>query len=495
MFQLIIITSSLFLTVFCRQESESMELTWWDAHVPHLAMTVLFALWLLNPNLYEKYRTTIFKNTMLMFALAGVLGILLFSRANSSIYAMYITLSVPSILYFYDKNRYTKIFAILSFIACGTAVITVASRTGIIAIAISLIFFISLYFKVKPKTILFFTFFFIGLLVFMFLFVKKDSSTGRMFIIKNTAKMIIDKPFGWGNKGFEANYMRYQANYFSNRTDEKAEMLADNIKHPLNEFLYIAVNYGVPVLLLTLYGVLHVLFMLNKENNKENKCYIHFIMLLLLWGCFSYPLSISFVLVQLLAFIPITPKIGQILFKQNAIRYSIIFIMIIYGVTELVALNHERKWNCAIKEYKKGNIATATKIFNSFSSDITTNRGEILYSLATIEYNNKEYEKCINTCKRSKQYLASYDLELLLANCYYFIGEHRKSLEHFTVAHHMCPNRFIPLYKQFKIYNESGDKINMTRIGNEILSKKIKVQSQKINIIINNVKYMLINNK
>lgn len=495
MIQLIIITSSLFLTVFCRQESESMELTWWDAHVPHLAMVVLFALWLLKPNLYEKYKTTIFKKTMFVFAIAGVLGIPLLSRANSSIYAMYITLSIPAILYFYDKNRYTKIFVILSFIACGIAVITVTSRTGIIAIAISLIFFISSHLKISPRILRFSTFFFIGLLIFMFLFVKRDSSIGRIFILKNTAKMIIDKPFGWGNKGFEANYMLYQANYFSNHTDEKAEMLADNIKHPLNEFLYIAVNWGVPVLLLTLCGVLLVLFMLHKEMNKENKCYIHFIVLLLLWGCFSYPLSISFVLVLLLAFIPITPKTKQLLFKQNAVRYSIIFILLIYGGTKLIALNHERKWYCAINEYKKGNIATATKMFNSFSSDIATNRGETLYSLATIEYNNKEYERCINICKKCKLYLASYDLELLLANCYYFIGEHRKSLEHFTVAHHMCPNRFIPLYKQFKIYNESGDKINMTRIGNEILSKKIKVRSHKINVIINNVKYILINNK
>ena len=39
--------------------------------------------------------------------------------------------------------------------------------------------------------------------------------------------MIINKPFGWGNKGFEANNMRYQANYFSNRTDEKGEFTVE----------------------------------------------------------------------------------------------------------------------------------------------------------------------------------------------------------------------------------------------------------------------------
>ena len=55
----------------------------------------------------------------------------------------------------------------------------------------------------------------------------------------------------------------------------------------------------------------------------------------------------------------------------------------------------------------------------------------------------------------------------------------------------MCPNRFVPLYKQFKIYKEQGDTARMISIGNEILTKKIKVHSRKIDIILNNVRYEL----
>ena len=53
----------------------------------------------------------------------------------------------------------------------------------------------------------------------------------------------------------------------------------------------------------------------------------------------------------------------------------------------------------------------------------------------------------------------------------------------------MCPNRFVPLYKQFKIYKEQGDTARMISIENEILTKKIKVHSRKIDIINNNVRF------
>lgn len=62
-------------------------------------------------------------------------------------------------------------------------------------------------------------------------------------------------------------------------------------------------------------------------------------------------------------------------------------------------------------------------------------------------------------------------------------------LKQSETAHNMCPNRFVPLYKQFNIYKEQGDTAMIENIGNEILTKKIKVHSHKIDIINNNVRF------
>ena len=123
--------------------------------------------------------------------------------------------------------------------------------------------------------------------------------------------------------------------------------------------------------------------------------------------------------------------------------------------------------------------------------ELHIDKGAMLFSLATVEYNNKDYHKWIEACIKCSNHLASYDLEFLLANSYLFTGNYTNALEHFETAHNMCPNRFVPLYKQFKIYKAQGDTVRMISTGNEILAKRVKVPSRKIDIILNNVRYEL----
>ena len=491
MIYIIIFATALFLSVFFYYAPDGTEVTWWNSYIPTLTTFILVISWLLNPCLCKITQEKIFKSTMLIIALVGVASCFFASRANTSIYAMCVTLSVPSLFYFFDtKSNIIKIAVVIAWVICTTAIITVSSRTGIISITISLLWGIGIYIKMTTKRLLFAALCIIGLTTSLFLFLKEDSSAGRSFIIKNTAKMIADKPLGWGNGGFEANYMNYQANYFANNMNEKAALLADNIKHPLNEYMYIAVNSGIHVLLLILCGGTMLIITLHKENCKKSKCFLHFITLLIVWCGFSYPLSVSFVLIMFLAYVPFIPKIEYLLWKKPIIRYSTALLLLLYSSSELSAFNDERKWHNAIKEYKNGNKETAMKVFNA-AEKLSIEKKDLLFSLATIEYNNKNYDKCINICNDCKRYLASYDLEFLLANSYFFIKEYDKALEHFSTAQNMCPNRFVPLYKQFKTHIELGDTANMKKVGKQILSKKIKVHSPKIEIITKNVKYEL----
>ncbi len=169
-----------------------------------------------------------------------------------------------------------------------------------------------------------------------------------------------------------------------------------------------------------------------------------------------------------------------------------IIVLLFYCGIELRAFNDEMKWNNAIKKFKNGDKETAMAVFEKYD-DYLIDKGQMLYSFATIEYKNKNYNRCINLCNECKEYLSGYDIEILFANSYMFIGDYEKSLEHYSMAHDMCPVRFIPLYKQFKIYKELGDTVNMVKMGNKILLKKVKIPSRKIDIIINNVKYELQN--
>ena len=153
--------------------------------------------------------------------------------------------------------------------------------------------------------------------------------------------------------------------------------------------------------------------------------------------------------------------------------------------------NYRHQWEKAVEIYHTHEQKTNAFVVFDKLKDIYGNDAEFLYSYATLLYNEKQYEQAISVAEKCDSVSANYDLEILLANSYMFVGELGKAEKHYIQACNMCPNRFIPLYKLFKIYKQLGDTEKMLKVGNIILNKKIKVPSQKIDIILNNVKYEL----
>ena len=488
MSSVLIIFIALVLSVFYRYNTTGTETVWWETHIPTFTFIVL-SLYLL---LSQKFRHQViyeFAMSMATISIVGVVSVFLASRYNTSIYAMGITLSIPALTYFADTNKkWLLTIIVLVYLTCFVAVSLAGSRTGIIAMLLSAIYLSYRILHFKKYILLSSGILMLFAIVSVLIFIKNDSTAGRAFILKNSMEMIAERPLGWGEDGFESNYMLRQAEFFRNNNDETTAMLADDIKHPLNEFLYIAVNYGVHILLLLLAIIGTTIYLLYKKRDKESCCCLHFIALLLLWSCFSYPLFVSFVLVMAMAYIPVLPFTNSLITSKSIIRYTMVALLLAYGGASIMAFNDERIWNNAINEYREGNKQAAMAVFNQWKN-YRIDKGRLLFSLATVEYNNKDYDRCINIYNECKNYLSSYDLELIIANCYMFTGNHDKALEHFSLAHNMCPNRFVPLYKKFKIYKEQGDTAMIENIGNEILTKKIKVHSHKIDIINNNVRF------
>lgn len=112
-------------------------------------------------------------------------------------------------------------------------------------------------------------------------FLKKDSAIGRILIWINSLEMILDYPILGSNSGsFLRNYMLYQADYFKLNPNSQYIMLADNVKHPFNEYLLLTIKYGIGGLLALIAVIFSVIKSLNKINNY------HF-MLVVYWNrCF-----------------------------------------------------------------------------------------------------------------------------------------------------------------------------------------------------------------
>lgn len=82
--------------------------------------------------------------------------------------------------------------------------------------------------------------------------------------------MIKEHPIiGFGTDGFEREYMLRQADYFRNNPSSRYNMLADDMQHPLNEFVYLWVNYGIFAPLLLLVSLTLPLFVYIHKRNTD----------------------------------------------------------------------------------------------------------------------------------------------------------------------------------------------------------------------------------
>ena len=410
---------------------------------------------------------------------------------NPSILAMSVTLYMPALLYFYtDKSKVVKAVIIILYLLSFTAIAMSQSRAGIICMAICGIYILWKTFRFNAKYLFVATLAISITVALSLLFVKSESTTGRQFILERSLEMIKEKPLGWGCKGFSQNYMDFQAEYFRNNNDEEAAMLADNMRHPLNEYIYIAINYGIPTIAAILLLTVILVYRKQKENSNESHTFLLTATMLAIWMMFSYPLSQPFtwniMYIAMLLFVCNSNLRANRSIKGIIIIFASVFIFFVCR-----NYNYRHQWEKAVETYHTGkNKTVPLAIFDKLKNRYGNN-AEFLYSYATLLYNEKQYEQAISVAEKCDSVSASYDLETVLANSYMFGGELGKAEKHYIQACNMCPNRFIPLYKIFKIYKQLGDTEQMLKVGKEILNKKIKVPSKKIDIILNNVKYEL----
>jgi tetratricopeptide (TPR) repeat protein len=96
----------------------------------------------------------------------------------------------------------------------------------------------------------------------------------------------------------------------------------------------------------------------------------------------------------------------------------------------------------------------------------------------------KQHRESITLLNECQNKFNDYDVQMLLADNLYHIGNFTESIETYQHAANMIPCRFLPLYTQFKIYKEIGNIDEATRIAQKIVGKQIKVNSRTVKIII-----------
>lgn len=408
---------------------------------------------------------------------------------NPSGYASCLSISLPFIIY-YIKNITLKVVSMSLIIS---SVIMSQSRTGIICIiVILLIHVLSIahirHFVLKIASFLVIMTIFIGSL----LFIKQNSSNGRFFIIQRSIEMIMDKPlFGFGNNGFETNYMKYQAHYFDLKPNAPEALVADNIKTPLNEYIYFTVNYGLTSLFILLAIIGGILWHCrNKRIPLTNPFKLSFI-IILIFAFFSYPMYYPFT--WFILCLDILYFFRDSILNSSHARIKIVSIlgllMSIYTLGHIsVYISREIEWK---NKFDYSTYLKSNKQIPLFQSVYSYKKKDsfFLYHYAKASLNNKEYHACFQLLKEREALVYDYYQAIIWGEYHYNQGNYTQAKKYYYLASCMCPSKFVPLYKIFNIYKILKDHENAQRMRELILNKQIKIDSKEIQQIRKAVRY------
>lgn len=399
---------------------------------------------------------------------------------------------IPCCIYFYRRNsgNIIKWISIVVALVISVALVLSESRAGILAgVLLPTAWFI---FRMVKK--------FWGKILLVILggiiltgmyFVKKDSANGRILMLYCGWEMVKERPlFGHGSNAIPAYYMDYQATWLEQHPDSQLAPLADNVKHVFNEFLSVVICYGFLGLGVLFLFVVFLVHCYLKCPSEEGMCALLILSSIGLLACFSYPLTYPF------TWIVLTSSIWVLLHRAYPIkivlpklsRYVLATILSITSACMLYQvhsrLRAELKWGEVANLLLINNNPKVLSVYEELMN-VLGNEPYFLYNYAAELYYAEEYDRALQVAQRCRIYWADYDLELLLGELQMKARMYDEAEKHYRKASAMCPNRFMPLHKLFRMALKQQD-YDLARFYAEvILSKPIKVDSAEVRFIIN----------
>ena len=389
-----------------------------------------------------------------------------------------LAVSFPLIFFFLKSNKYLSVTAIIIIMI---AVIISGSRAGLISILTTAIIY--LYANIPGKTIrkkvMLSVLLIIALVVFIILFfLKQDSAIGRILIWQVTGSVIKDNLFfGGGNYAFSTHYMLAQSDYFIQNSNSRFSLLADNVPHPFNEYLFVIVKYGIVGFFILVSAIAFIF-----RSAKLSSPYVLCLISLGVFSLFSYPLQypVSWIIATY-CLVQISRNNSAIFYFQPQKMFS--FLMLTIGAFFLIKdLKFEYEWN---RIYKISLSGEAKEMLPKYEDLYHEWNGDhfFLYNYAAELNQLEEYNKSLQVLTRCSKYYNDYDTEMMRADNYFGLGNWDLAEQSYYLALNMCPNRFMPLFRLHKVSLAQGKYAEARGFANKILQKEVKIPSSTVSFI------------
>lgn len=387
-------------------------------------------------------------------------------------------------------SRRFRYAGIASAVIIATAIVMAESRAGVLAIAVCLLFWLFMKYKHKVRHIR--PYIVTGALLLvavgtLLFFLKKESASGRLLIWNNSVSMVADAPLaGHGPGSFIAEYMPYQAAYFGRHPGSVFSQLADNVTHPFNEYLLLAVEYGVLGVLIVGCIIAAVIIAGRKENTTE----LSALLSVAVFACFSYPLRYAFVIAVVAYCLGGIRAGGEAVFRKGIVpKISVAVLAVLCAVFLVKDISFEYRWGWLAKKVPYGNDRTLENYRNLYER--WNGNPYFLYNYGAVLKNNGSYDGGIGVFSECARHLNDYDVQMMLGDCYAQTRRHELAERHYLAACRMIPNRFMPLGRLMDLYGEYGETEKAVEIAKIVIGKRVKVPSASVDMVIREAKRLI----
>lgn len=311
--------------------------------------------------------------------------------------------------------------------------------------------------------------------VFLF-FLKRDSASGRLFMWKISLNAIMDNPFGYGTGSFSAVYGDYQEAYFAKGDySEREELIAGSPEYAFNEYLHIALEWGILVFVLLLAIIVFCLFVAQKKGRVGIAASI---LSLLIFAFSSYPFQLP-VFVSAFFLLLVAGVINDN--KLWLMAFSIFIGGIGIYFQKINVYEECLKWENTRMLYRSGTYNVAVREYTNLYPTLKR-RPAFLYEYGHAYHMNGDYNRSTKILLEASEHSCDPMIFNIIGKNYQQLGQYEEAEKWLLRSTHRLPGRIYPYYLLAKLYAEPNfyQEDKLREMVQLVLTKEPKVQSMAI---------------
>ena len=312
--------------------------------------------------------------------------------------------------------------------------------------------------------------------------IKKDSADGRLFIWKISLEAIWENPRGYGAGKFAEVYGETQENDFaSGDYSSREEWVAGCPEYAFNEYLRIAVEYGVIFLGVVLALMIYCLW----EGFRFGRIGFCGVMISLsVFSFASYPFSLPEF--WLLLFLSVVALLYDTSFRGRIFLLLVLFCGVVWGVKEYKnmhsAIPAREQWRQASYFYRIGDYAETVEAYAGLETSLHDDY-RFMFEYGHALHKIGRYGESTRVLQKAMEYSCDPMILNIIGKNYQALGDYDVAEYWYIRSVHRLPNRHYPYYLLAKLYADPAfyqpDK--MQKMITIVIEKKPKVHSSAIN--------------